>query len=239
MELFRIYSKLDSTNQEAARLLKKETNLHGVALLALEQSAGRGQQGRVWHSEPGNHMALSIILQPDHMPVSLLPEISMKTCLAIIRVLRKMDLKNIRIKWPNDIYAGDKKLAGILIENALTGGFVQHCIIGIGLNVNEKNFPSSLSTVISLHQMTGKKYQLIDLAKDIQAEVMDLIESQYDWKAEYDQLIYKMGERIAFAIGEKIFHANIMGVDERGRLLLESDDGNQKAYFTHEIKWLK
>ena len=239
MELFRIYPTLDSTNLEAARLLRAETDLHGVAIFAQEQTSGRGQQGRPWYSEPGHHMALSIILQPEQMPVTQLPQVSMKTCLAIIMVLEKMGLKNIRIKWPNDIYAGEKKLAGILIENALTGSYVQHCIIGIGMNVNEEKFPSWLSTAISLCQITGKKFQVIDIAEDIQKKVLDLMEPTYDWKGEYDQHIYSLGEKNAFDTGDRIIHATVSGVDEGGRLVLEDDDGMQKAYFTHEIKWIK
>ena len=146
MEHFRIFETLDSTNKEAHRLLASGQDLHGTAILTLQQTEGRGQYGRSWWAEPGSHLAMSVILQPGSMLPSQLPQLSMKTSLAVVRCLKTLDPKlNPLIKWPNDIYIGDQKIAGILIENSISSTKVQHCIIGIGLNVNEKKFPQNFN----------------------------------------------------------------------------------------------
>jgi BirA family biotin operon repressor/biotin-[acetyl-CoA-carboxylase] ligase len=99
---------------------------------------------------------MSIIYVPDSLPIAALPTLSMKISLGIVNALTSID-PTIQplIKWPNDIYASGKKLCGILIENALSGGKVQHSVIGIGMNVNEEEFPSTISNAISLYQLTG------------------------------------------------------------------------------------
>lgn len=221
-------------------MLASGQNLHGKAILALHQTEGRGQYGRSWFSQPGNHLAISIILQPDFMFLEDLQLLSLKTSIAVVRSIHALEPElKPRIKWPNDIYIGDLKLAGILIENSISSAKVQHSIIGIGINVNESAFPAELPNPVSLFMLTGKKYEVISLGEKLREEVMNIMEALPDkWKPEYDQLIYGLGQEKEFELNSKSVIATIIGVGRDGKLTLEIN-GQRKSYFSHEIKWLK
>lgn len=240
LDLLREYGQLDSTNKEAARLIAGQQAVHGLGILAQEQTEGRGQYTRTWHTTPGKHLAFSIILLPEAMEVNSLPLLSLKTSLAIVRSLHILiDEKLCRIKWPNDIYANGRKLAGILIENAIASQKVRHSIIGIGLNVNEDSFPPDLSNATSLKLLTGKTYTLTELAERIRASVMSLVEDPSpNWKAEYDNYIFGKNEIHTFRKNEIDFDAEVLGVDVEGKLNLRHVDGRQRNYSNHEIKWV-
>jgi len=240
MELLRTIQVVDSTNNEASRLLAEGMYLHGTGILSVNQTEGRGQYGRHWVTQPGLHMALSIIIQPDNMTVSELPLVSMKASLALVRILmQENDALLPLIKWPNDIYANGKKMAGILIENSLTSSKVQHCIIGIGMNVNEPDFPDHLPNATSLFLLTNKKYDIRPLAEKIRLSFMTLLDEPTEkWKPEYDSFIYGSGQIKSFEKKGEIVKARVIGVDIEGRIMLEKEDGNRMSYFAHEIKWL-
>jgi len=241
MELLRIYETIDSTNNEAARLLTAGGNLHGTTILAFSQTEGRGQYGRNWHTEPGLHLAMSIILQQKDMNTLHLPLLSMKISLAVLRAIMIIeDTIDPRIKWPNDIYVGTKKLAGILVENSLSSTKVQHSILGIGMNVNEVYFPEYIPNAVSLHMLSGKNYSLEQCAATIQKEVMNILdEPKEKWKPEYDQFIYGYGKKYSFEKNGEIILAKIEGVGNDGKILLQKQDGERLSYFAHELKWLK
>lgn len=242
MDYFRSYQLLDSTNLEASRLLVAGDAFHGMMIITESQTDGKGQYSNAWRAEPGKHLAMSIVLLPKSMEVSSLPRLSMKASLAIVRALRKIVPEvNAKIKWPNDIYTGDKKLAGILIENSISAGKVQHCIIGIGLNVNEVSFSGELPNAVSLHLLTNKIFDIRNIATMIRDEVMDLVDSpDIAWKTEYDSHLYKLDTTQFFTIKEtgKKLQATVKGVDDNGKLMLLSEEGDILTFYSHEIKWV-
>lgn len=240
MQLLRSYSSLDSTNSEAHRLLMTNEAYHGLAILAFKQTEGRGQHGRAWHSEPGQHLAMSIIIRPTDMSPSLLPVLSMKVGLGIIRVLNKIDPTiSPKIKWPNDIYVNEKKLAGILIENNLSANKVQHCIIGIGMNVNEQTFADSLQRAISIRMLTNESSDIVDIASAIRHEVLTLLDGDDKvWKKEYQQYIFGFGEERNFENNEMLVKGKVIDVDDHGRLCIQLEDGTNHAYYSHELRWI-
>ncbi len=240
MQLLRSYSSLDSTNSEAHRLLVTNEAYHGLAILAFKQTEGRGQHGRAWHSEPGQHLAMSIIIRPKEMAPSQLPVLSMKVSLAIIRVLNKIDPAiSPKIKWPNDIYVKGKKLAGILIENNLSANKVQHCIIGSGMNVNEQTFEDSLQRAVSIRMLTKETYDIVDIASSIRHEVLSLLEIEdAEWKKEYHTYIFGLGEDRNFENNELLVIGHVTDVDDQGRLCIRHEDGTQDAYYSHELRWI-
>ena len=240
MEPFRTYDNIDSTNEEARRLLSTGVNYHGTALLAATQTNGKGQYGRTWHAESGCHLALTIIIQPTDRPALQLPQISMKMSLAVIRALhRAVPGLDAKIKWPNDIYVNAKKLGGILIENSLNATNVQYCIIGIGLNINEQSFPDDLPGAVSLFNISGKKHDVKQIAQQLYKEVMRTWnEPAENWKTEYDMFLYGKDENNSFLLGDTEIVAMVKGVDNEGRIILEKQNGKVKSYFSHEIKWM-
>ena len=241
MDTIKLYDTLDSTNNEARRLLTRGPVVNGMTLLARHQEEGRGQYGRVWFGAPGAHLAMSIILQPDPLKPIALEHIGMFTSLGIVHALRS-EVKGLhpRIKWPNDIYLGNRKLAGILIENALSGSTVQHSIIGIGMNVNETDFPPDLPNPVSLRQATGSEIDIITLAHSIRASILNLIDTpNAQWKADYDKVIYGLEERHSFLLNGDPVKATIKGVSSEGKLTISMDNSTTTSFATHEIQWQK
>ncbi len=241
MDAFHLYETLDSTNNEARRLLNRGPVAHGMTLLARHQEAGRGQYGRLWHAAPGEHLAMSIILHPDPQNPIALEHIGMITSLGIVQALQA-EVKGLdpRVKWPNDIYLDDRKLAGILIENALSGSTVQHSIIGIGMNVNETAFPPSLPNPVSLRQVTGSAFEILPLAHSIRSSILNLITTPtIQWKSKYDQVIYGMGKKHSFLLNGDPIEATITGVSAEGKLTIAMQNGSTASFATHEIQWHK
>jgi BirA family biotin operon repressor/biotin-[acetyl-CoA-carboxylase] ligase len=144
--------RVDSTNDEARRHISEIDNLSVVS--ALEQTKGRGQRGNRWSSQPGENLTFSIVVKDFRIKANEQSAISQATALSLVDLLSRHEIK-ARIKWPNDIYAGDEKICGILIENSLKGSEIDWSIIGIGLNVNQTAFPEDLPNPTSMKLCTG------------------------------------------------------------------------------------
>ena len=151
------FEELDSTNNEARRTLD---GLDNFSVIATEsQTAGRGQGLHTWYATPGRNLTFTVVFRPDglHARDSIL--ITYITTVSLVRYLASHGVK-ARIKWPNDIWVGERKICGILIENVLDGPYVQASIIGIGLNINEEGWPDYLPNPVSLSELTGRKYDI-------------------------------------------------------------------------------
>ena len=144
--------RVDSTNDEARRHISEIDNLSVVS--ALEQTKGRGQRGNRWSSQPGENLTFSLVVKDFRIKANEQSAISQATALSLVDLLSRHEIK-ARIKWPNDIYAGDEKICGILIENSLKGSEIDWSIIGIGLNVNQTAFPKDLPNPTSMKLCTG------------------------------------------------------------------------------------
>ena len=144
--------RVDSTNDEARRHISEIDNLSVVS--ALEQTRGRGQRGNRWSSQPGENLTFSLVVKDFRIKANEQSAISQATALSLVDLLSRHEIK-ARIKWPNDIYAGDEKICGILIENSLKGSEIDWSIIGIGLNVNQTTFPEDLPNPTSMKLCTG------------------------------------------------------------------------------------
>ena len=160
----RWYDTVESTNDEARRLIEGLDNLSVIA--ARCQTAGRGQGDHKWHSMRGENLTFSVVLKFGGGALAPLEArdalLITQTVTLALRLYLAGEGIAARIKWPNDIYAGDRKVCGILIENILRGGEVSSSIIGIGLNLNQKEFPSDLPNPVSLSMLTGRTYVLED-----------------------------------------------------------------------------
>ena len=177
-----IWLKLtDSTNDEARRRLDALDNLSVLA--AETQTAGRGQGDHTWTSAPGQNLTFTLVLKfPPCAPIatSEILLITQAVTGGIRRYLLSKDVES-RIKWPNDIYVGDRKICGILIENILDGKQVSSSMIGIGLNLNQDRFPADLPNPVSLRQLTGRTYDLrteLVLLRDALKKTASLLDSQ-------------------------------------------------------------
>ena len=152
----------ESTNSELRRRIGELDNLSVIA--AREQTAGRGQGDHSWFSSPATNLTFSILFRfGEGFPVTLGSSdavlVTKITTLAIRDHLLSRGIGS-RIKWPNDIWTGDRKICGILIENSSMGGMVSSSIVGIGLNVNETGWPAGLPNPVSMRELSGKVYNL-------------------------------------------------------------------------------
>ena len=191
------YKEIDSTNNEARRLLCEFDNLSYIATEG--QSAGRGQGTHTWHSTPGKNITMTIILKPEKLTASDFLFITRITTIALLSYLQSHGVQ-ARIKWPNDIWVGDRKICGILIENQIDRGLIVSSIIGVGLNLNEENWPDHLPNPVSLKELTGRDY-------DIHAETEEFFK---EFSRHYEMVLSSDGRSYL----ERMFVDNVFRLPE-------------------------
>ncbi|MBP1664245.1 MAG: biotin/acetyl-CoA-carboxylase ligase, partial [Bacteroidetes bacterium] len=162
-----------STNLLLQQMMRQEDLPEGYIVYTGFQTAGKGQTGNSWESEPNKNLLFSVLLRPRSIKADKQFILSQITGLAVKKVLDKFT-GDISIKWPNDIYWKEKKIGGILIENSLIRDCINTCVIGIGLNVNQEKFLSDAPNPVSLKQITGIDTNREELMMLIRAEIMDL-----------------------------------------------------------------
>lgn len=220
---------------------------HGSALAAHRQTAGRGQRGNSWESEPGKNLTFSVLLCPSAITASRQFELSQIVSLALVNVLReKLATEEVYVKWPNDIYYKDKKLAGILIENALTGPRIKHSIVGIGLNVNQQTFESDAPNPVSMTNITGETYELDSLLETIIRRIVEDFDAYEQNPAPiklaacYRYLLWR-GEGYwpyrDTASGSE-FKARIAAISPTGHLTLAHESGAFRTYSFKEVDFV-
>ena len=234
----RVIVRLDealSTNAELKRL-QKESYLPEYSMVMTEfQTAGRGQAGNSWYSGKGNNILLSFLLYPHSVKAKDQFIISQIVSLAIKRVLDNF-ITNVTIKWPNDIYWHDKKIAGILIENNLLGQHIDYTIVGVGINVNEKGFPQGLPNPVSLREIKGGKADREILLTLLQIEFLRLYHSMERGqiaaiKRKYMQHLYHADGAYWFADKDGRFKATIKRVLPSGHLVLATYPSNEERVY--------
>ncbi len=235
-----IYS-LDSTNNYAMQQVQKGMGQHGVAYFAHEQYAGKGQRGKQWYSKPGENIALSVVLNTSRLQVSKQFGLSMTIAMVVHDFFSRYSPGNTFVKWPNDLYYGDRKAGGILIENIIRGKDWQWAIAGIGININQREFDPSIPNAVSLKQITGKNYNPVQLAK----ELCDNLNHRYNHLlkqqtksllTEYNAVLYKREQSIKLRKDTVLFEAVLKGVNEHGQLVIEA--GVEQTYDVGEIEWV-
>jgi BirA family transcriptional regulator, biotin operon repressor / biotin---[acetyl-CoA-carboxylase] ligase len=160
------YREIDSTNDQA-KVLARQGHPSGTTLVAFKQNKGKGQKGRKWHSPPNEGLYLSMIIRPDKAPKDL-PQYVRRTANVIIRTIKQKYKIPLVLEWPNDLLLENKKVGGILLEAVTQANSVSFLIFGLGLNLNQKEFPGYLKhTAISLFQKTGKRYNIESIAEAI------------------------------------------------------------------------
>lgn len=146
---------------------------HGAIIAARRQTAGRGQRGNTWESEPGKNLTFSMLLHPSDITAARQFEMSMVVSIAICRAIEKfVPGKKVKIKWPNDIYIDDRKICGILIENTLLGDRIDRAIVGIGINVNQTEFLSDAPNPASLIHYTGRQLNLDEILETVGSTIL-------------------------------------------------------------------
>src|SRR5690242_17711859 len=157
---------VDSTNNYAMALIKKGKINCAAAVFAKEQTHGKGRRGRQWKSNPAENIILSVAVPMQWQSISKQFEISVAAALSCYDLFQKYILGNLFIKWPNDIFIGDSKAGGILIENVIKGNIWQWSVVGIGLNINQEEFEEGIQKASSLKLASGKNFDVLELAEE-------------------------------------------------------------------------
>ena len=235
-----IYKKqTPSTNALSWEMNREKSLPEGLVIYTDFQSAGKGQPGNAWESSKGMNLLFSVMLHPDRLPMDELFLVSQLVSIAIKKALDEYTT-NITVKWPNDIYWNDKKLAGILIENSLQGIKIMSVVIGVGLNVNQKIFFSNAPNPVSLSQITGKRQNRIQLLQQICQNIMELY---YEMDTEkirkiYAESLYRKSGFYSFEANNETFQAKIKEVQTDGMLELETEKGELKSFYFKEVQFI-
>ncbi len=224
------FSRLTSTNDEA----QNPKYRHADLIRADEQTAGRGQRGHSWQSVSGENLLCSLVLEPQFLRAADQFSLLEAVALGLADALASLGGAP-RIKWTNDMYVGDRKIAGVLIEHALCGAMLRRTIVGIGVNVNQIKFDPALPNPTSLRLEAGRRFGVDEVAEALHAAVM----KRYDRLAagdaaalheEYVSMLWHINKEQRFRSPDgRVYVATIRGVAPAGDLLLEHPDGTRTA----------
>lgn len=237
----RYYAAASSTNDLAAAAIAAKEH-EGIVFVSDTQTKGRGQRGNSWESEAGRNLTFSVLVYPLFLEVMDHFYLSKIVAVAMVEALSSFGIE-AAIKWPNDIYVGDKKIAGILIENGLTGTAYSHSIWGIGLNVNQVRFASDAPNPVSMKQV-----ERIEFDRD---EVLHTVLRSLDkWylKLKLDELnaiddaysasLYRKSGLYLYRDGNGLFNASIHSIAHTGELVLEDEEGKLRSYAFKEVAFV-
>jgi len=220
-----LYCTVTTSTQDVARREAEASAPHGTAVVADEQTAGRGRLGRAWHSPPGENLYITLILRPD---APLGPKLAMVAPLAVARAVEEVTPLRAGIKWPNDVWIGGRKLAGVLIEAEVRGEEVAFSLVGIGVNVNMDvaAVPELAETATSLRRELGREVP----REDVLASLLNHLEALYEapeeevWR-QWRQRLITLGRHVVARAGQEVTEGLAEDVDRQGRLLVRRPDG--------------
>ncbi len=232
--------EVTSTNDLAKQLISENLAGHGTFIRADYQSKGRGQEVSSWESERGLNLLCSLILFPQ-VPVSKQVYLNLVICLAVYDWALELlpEEQKVSIKWPNDIYVGDFKLAGILIENGIQGNEIKHCVAGMGINVNQREFnPNKACSIFGItgaHKDLGMVARLLLACLENRYRQLEQQEFSGLWN-DYHRVLYKKDIPSSFTQGDHNFFGTPRGIDESGRLRMDVN-GSEHYFQVKELIW--
>ncbi|MEI8052941.1 MAG: biotin--[acetyl-CoA-carboxylase] ligase [Bacteroidota bacterium] len=239
--VFQILNIIDSSNNYAMDVIHEGLAKPGTAYFALAQTNGKGQRNKNWHSQPGENILLSVVIQPQQEFQRFPFLFNAAVALICRQFLAQITSAKVNIKWPNDLYINDRKAGGILIENIFRGKNWNWSVIGIGINVNQTGFPDDLSNPISIKQITGKKHLPEELARQLHQNIVDFFENTSEIDAfeimnAYNECLYKAGKMVTLKKNEAVFETKIVKVDRDGYLI--TADSEERKFSFGEVEWV-
>lgn len=237
----REFDVVDSTNDVLRRWTKEESLESGIVITAKHQTSGRGQFGTSWQDQNGKDLLLSIFFKPGEAFEKGPWNLNMSICLALRKFCADILRKEVHVKWPNDLIVNDRKIAGILIENHISQKW-ESSVIGLGLNVNEEELPDGFQAA-SLAGILGHSLEL-DRLRDASFCELDAYlhrfaqEEMKELLAEYNRHLYRKDQWAPFKQAGRIFQGMILGVKEKGTLLLRDEEGRVIQPKTKEIEYI-
>ena len=231
------FSQIDSTNAFLQRK-QSECDIRNWVVSADEQTAGKGMGSNSWESEVGKNLTFSLAVDMGFLPAERQFLLSEAVPLGIVEVLDK--LLPLCIKWPNDIYYGNRKLAGILINSTIKANMMDISIIGIGLNVNQMQFQNWPTHPVSLKLITGKDFELQPLLEQLAEHIIKKVEqlksNPTTIEQDYLKRLFRYRTWADYEVDGKVLRLFMTGIDPFGRLQLVDE---QQTLYTFDIKEIK
>lgn len=233
---------VDSTNNYANQQIREKAVVEGTVFLAYDQTAGRGQQKNSWESAPGENLVFSIVFAPVFLEIRHQFMLSKAVTLGIYSALNKC-VDDLKIKWPNDIYAGNKKLGGILIENSIMNGVLKNSVVGIGINVNQTVFRSNAPNPVSLKMLTKEHFDcdfvLNEILSGIDCYYKLLRKGNLDRiSREFESVLFRLNEIHSYRTEDEVFEGKIRGVNEIGQLIIQNANNQLLEFHFKEVEFL-
>lgn len=229
-----------STNDMALQALRQKEAYEGSIFITDHQTRGKGQRGNSWETKPGENLTFSLVLQPQFLDLSEQFLLNIAVSNAIRQGMQEY-IPQLQVKWPNDLVVpGVGKIGGILIENLVGSKGWEYAVVGIGLNINQREFSSHQATSLSL--VTGSTYPLEELFKllitQVEQAYIALKKGKIELlKQEYLRHLYLIDQWASYRVGEQVQEGKIIGISESGNLLLEYRSGKQQSFGIKEISF--
>lgn len=238
-DLFTILDTTDSTNNYAMEQVHAGLAKHGMAWFALEQTMGKGQRGKSWESQKGKNIALSIVLEPEKLHITNPFHLNTLVALSCLDFFGYYAGSETKIKWPNDIYWRDRKAGGILIESNHRGKTWNWAIVGIGINLNQTSFNTDLVNPVSLKQITGKDYDIIDAGNQLYQMLMKSLRETVDFDQilkRYNTELFRLNEKVTLRKDGARIDTLVKGVTANGKL--NTVDTIEREFNFGEVEWV-
>lgn len=234
-------AEINSTNTYAMEQIQAKVAEHGTVFFAHHQTNGKGTRGKNWQSDVGSNITMSVVLDMQKLALHKQFLLSATIALSVWDFLNNYVHNDIKIKWPNDIYFKNNKIAGILIENTVKGSYMQWAVVGIGININQTNFSKDLVRATSLSIINKKSYSTLVLAKElcnnIEFRLQKLWENtEIELMNEYNNLLYKVNEEVKLKKGNILFTCTIKKVTQTGFLVV--NNGIEQKFSFGEVEWI-
>ncbi len=233
----------ESTNSLAREWFNTNKNDSPICIVANNQTSGRGQRGAAWVSNAGENLTFSVIYPKPSVEISNQFLISAAVGLQLIKALKQLKIKNLKLKWPNDIMADSYKIGGVLIENILQNNVISASIIGIGLNINQVSFPD-LPKAASLKNLTGTIYSTEEVLSMILKQLEEMIVSNdksffENIFEDYEAGLFRKNKASTFQLKDGSFIVGIiLGVTPSGLLRLQVEDEEIRTFDLKDLKLL-
>ena len=231
---------IDSTNSYLKKLLKKESLDDLTVIISRHQTEGKGRNGNIWVNKPSLNLAFSIYKRFNNFEIDKKFMLNAISSISVHEILKKNNLNDLTIKWPNDIMTGNKKISGILIENKIRGNKINHSIIGIGININQdefKNLPNATSIFIETGKLNSVQTIAIELQNTLEKNFNQFKINEYELMNYYNSLLYRKNETSNFSANEiRKFQGEIIKVGINGEITIRESNKQLYKYSDNEIK---
>lgn len=237
------FSTLTSTN-DVCMQQAVDGEAEGIVIAAHQQQKGRGQRGNVWNSEQSKNLTFSILLRPRFLRVEDQFQISKVVAISLCECVQQLvTTEKVQIKWPNDIYVGNNKVSGVLIENSFSSEMLDVSVVGIGLNVNQVQFPANVPNPTSIAKLAGREFNI----EVVLEKYLGIFNKWYSFLQKnghalideaYLKLLYRRGECFSYISKGVEFSAQIEGVSPIGELILQLPNGTSQTFAFKEVAFV-